>query len=85
MKFINKNQEPKDLENWKQQDKMFLRGNPKWNRVQTSIKDVIRNSLREEQGYICCYCERRLLENDSHIEHFKPKRGRHVRPVRESE
>ena len=27
----------------------------------------------KEQGYICCYCERRLTEDDSHIEHFKPQ------------
>lgn len=27
----------------------------------------------KEQGYICCYCERRLTDDDSHIEHFKPQ------------
>jgi len=26
-----------------------------------------------EQGYICCYCECRLIAGDSHIEHFRPQ------------
>ncbi len=26
-----------------------------------------------EQGYICCYCERRIEQENSHIEHFKPR------------
>jgi len=26
-----------------------------------------------EQGYICCYCGRRVSEADSHIEHLKPR------------
>lgn len=37
------------------------------------IKDSLRNSILEEQGYICCYCEKELKKNDCHIEHFKPK------------
>jgi uncharacterized protein (TIGR02646 family) len=27
----------------------------------------------EEQGFICCYCERRLEERESHIEHLRPQ------------
>ena len=27
----------------------------------------------KEQGYICCYCERRLNDEYSHIEHFNPQ------------
>lgn len=26
-----------------------------------------------EQGFLCCYCERRLINEDSHIEHFRPQ------------
>jgi len=73
MKHILKGSEPLEFTNWKKQDKMFQRGNPKWNRVPSSIKDNIRASLKEEQGYICCYCERKINESDYHIEHFKPK------------
>ena len=73
MKYIVKESEPLEFTNWKKQDKMFQRGNPKWNRVPSSVKDNIRASLKKEQGYICCYCERELRNNDYHIEHFKPK------------
>lgn len=38
-----------------------------------SIKQVIRNALMEEQGYICCYCESRVTGDNSHVEHFRPK------------
>ncbi len=73
MKYINKDREPQDFIDWKLTDKMFQRGRPNWNRVPTHIKDIIRTSLKEEQGYICCYCERRIKENDYHVEHLKPK------------
>ncbi len=35
----------------------------------------------KEQGYICCYCERTLTENDLHIEHFKPQNDPSVDPL----
>jgi uncharacterized protein (TIGR02646 family) len=35
----------------------------------------------EEQGHICCYCERRLTDNDSHIEHFRPQSDHAVDPL----
>jgi uncharacterized protein (TIGR02646 family) len=39
-----------------------------------TIKREVKRALIQEQGYICCYCERRILTNDSHIEHFRPQR-----------
>lgn len=41
--------------------------------VNRSVKADLKRSLLGEQGYICCYCEREIAENTSHIEHFKPK------------
>ena len=73
MKHIVKNQEPQEFIDWKRKDKMFQRGKPNWNRVTKQIRDIIRTSLDKEQGYICCYCERRISENDHHVEHLKPK------------
>jgi len=29
--------------------------------------------LKEEQNYLCCYCEDKIDSNNSHIEHIKPK------------
>ena len=36
-------------------------------------KRDVKDSLMKEQGYICCYCERQLTDDDSHIEHFNPQ------------
>ncbi len=37
------------------------------------IKAEFAEFLREEQGYLCCYCEEEIAKGISHIEHFKPK------------
>ncbi len=73
MKYIEKNNEPKTFADWKASDKMYQRGNPKWKRVPTNIKEDIRNALKDEQGHICCYCEREIIVNDYHTEHIKPQ------------
>ena len=72
MKQIVKNQEPPQFSNWKRQDKMAHR--PNWNRVAGAIKTVIHDALMDEQGYICCYCESRVARDNSHVEHFRPRR-----------
>ena len=41
-------------------------------------KKEVKESLMNEQGYICCYCERRLTDDDSHIEHFNPQSNNDV-------
>lgn len=33
----------------------------------------MKNSLLAEQKYLCCYCECRISDANSHIEHFRPK------------
>lgn len=37
------------------------------------LKQIIKDILLREQGYICCYCEDRISKGESHIEHVKPK------------
>jgi len=39
----------------------------------TETRIALKQSLLEEQGYICCYCEQRVSECDSHMEHFRPR------------
>jgi len=73
MKHITKTTEPAELLKWKSQDRKFQKGEPKWNRIPTPLKERIREDLRKEQGFICAYCERFLQENDYHMEHLKPK------------
>lgn len=73
MKHIVKLPEPPELIEWKAQDKMYQRGHPKWKkRVNTAVKNIVKENLIKEQGGICCYCERTLIENDYHTEHLKP-------------
>lgn len=70
MKHIVKQEEPQGFVTWKVggQNRTYRGLNRNYR-----IKSVLRNSILEEQGYICCYCERELKDNDRHIEHFKPK------------
>jgi len=71
MKYIVKGAEPKRLTNWKE-----LRNDnwePTYQNLDTGVKIATKNELMKEQGYICCYCERRLTDEDSHIEHFRPQ------------
>ncbi len=37
------------------------------------IKAHFGEFLRQEQGYLCCYCEEEIAKGICHIEHFKPK------------
>lgn len=73
MKYIVKNPEPQELLDWKNSDLQYRRGRPKWERIPSATKAIIRESLKDEQGHICCYCERFMQDNDYHIEHIKPK------------
>lgn len=34
---------------------------------------IFRHSLAREQGYVCCYCNRSISENDMVMEHVLPK------------
>lgn len=46
---------------------------------------MLKKSLVEEQGFICCYCERRIGANkkltDCDIEHFMPRNPDSSMPV----
>lgn len=71
MKPINKGSEPQELTDWK------ALANDDWQPSYAELRGVekaaIKAALMTEQGYLCCYCERRLMEEDSHIEHFRPQ------------
>ena len=74
MKRITKGAEPREFTEWKSDDKMAHR--PNWNRLSAPLKAVIHESLMNEQGFICCYCESHIVVDDSHVEHFRPKECR---------
>jgi len=78
MKYIVRENEPVKFADWKN-----LKNDnwtPSFNILQGEEKMAVINALMEEQGHICCYCERRLEVGDCHIEHFKPQKGKYGFP-----
>jgi uncharacterized protein (TIGR02646 family) len=75
MRYIKKQEAPPEFTEWKAQENEDWK--PFWNSKATNFrnpqKEIVHQSLLTEQGYICCYCQRRINLNNSHIEHFKPK------------
>lgn len=71
MRYIKKQKTPQEFLDWKAQANEDWQ--PSWDDLQNPEKNIVRQSLLKEQGYICCYCQRRIDLNNSHIEHFKPK------------
>ncbi len=74
MKYIEKGEEPSFFSDWKMNDKKYKRGNPNWDRLKSDNKTALRRALIKEQGAICCYCGTRIGIDDSHVEHFRPKK-----------
>jgi len=68
MKYIKKGSSPSEFEKWKKDNKTAV-----YNNVPVDIKEIVRHSLLEEQGYICCYCGARIEKEVTIIEHIKPK------------
>jgi uncharacterized protein (TIGR02646 family) len=79
MKHIVKQGEPGSFANWKEL------ANDEWQPTYDDLcgnpKKAVKDALMAEQGYLCCYCERRLTEEDSHIEHFHPQNDPAVDPL----
>jgi uncharacterized protein (TIGR02646 family) len=71
MKHITKQAEPQEFRDWK------ANANADWQPTYDDLRDpekpVVKGALMAEQGFLCCYCERRLIDEDSHIEHFRPQ------------
>jgi len=71
MKYIAKGKEPIQFTEWKNQKNDNWK--PAFSVLQGDEKKAVINALKEEQGFICCYCERRIEIEDCHIEHLKPQ------------
>lgn len=69
MKKITKNTEPQFFIDWK------ARNSPQsWEELQNPKKGQLREHLVEEQGYICCYCNRAInADHTTKIEHLLPQ------------
>jgi uncharacterized protein (TIGR02646 family) len=79
MKHIVKNQDTPEFDEWKASANDDWQ--PTYKDLRGAIKEEVKNSLMKEQGYICCYCERRLTDDGSHIEHFNPRSNNAVNPL----
>lgn len=79
MKTICKQDAPLEFSDWK------ARANTDWQPTYDDLrgaeKKALKQSLMAEQGFICCYCERRLVDDDSHIEHFRPQNDPQCDPL----
>jgi uncharacterized protein (TIGR02646 family) len=68
MKFIEKGQEPASLATWK--NLATWERPPTWADLQNPQKSALHDALCHEQGHICCYCNRRIGPDNSHVEHI---------------
>ncbi|MBE9064137.1 retron system putative HNH endonuclease [cf. Phormidesmis sp. LEGE 11477] len=78
MKHIQKQNEPQEFIDWKKKKK-----NPTYERFKKTkkVRIPVKEALIKEQGGLCCYCERQITLDNSHIEHFKPKSDKTVDPL----
>jgi len=72
MKFIEKGSEVPEFTRWKAQANENWQ--PDWDNLAGEPKLNIHRALLMEQGYICCYCNQRIDETNSHIEHLMPRK-----------
>ena len=79
MKYIAKQGEPEVFSNWKALANEDWQ--PSFGDLAGEPKNAVKKALMAEQGYICCYCERQLTDDDSHIEHFRPQSDPAVDPL----
>jgi uncharacterized protein (TIGR02646 family) len=79
MKYIEKKPEPQSFADWKKLANDDWQ--PTYETLSGSVKKDVKIALMAEQGDLCCYCERRLADEDSHIEHFRPQSDPTVDPL----
>ena len=79
MKHITKGAEPTKFTEWKNQaNENWV---PTYEKLSGKEKRSVFDSLKEEQGYVCCYCERELSSEDYHIEHLNPQERNEIDPL----
>lgn len=80
MKFISKrNKEPEELSTYRETPGVTYDG------IGKEIKDIIKKSLLEEQGYICAYCMGKIKCDTCTIEHYISQTRHETSPLSEEE
>ncbi len=74
MKHIQKGAEPSELTEFRNRS-VDTEIKPTWRDLEGEalLVEALRHHLFAEQGHLCCYCGRRLIANDNHIEHLVPR------------
>lgn len=67
MIYIKKEKEPRKLIQYKKQKFASFKDMP------LDIKEEVRDKLLNEQGFLCCYCMRRINNDNTKIEHWDPQ------------
>ena len=80
MRYIEKNEPPQALINWRakraehDQDLDFRDlDNVRLDGVYVNVKEAIKKQRLEDQGYLCAYTQIRIELDTSHVEHLKPQ------------
>lgn len=71
IKKPEKSESPAALERWKRRHPNANYQRLRENRIKSAVKDA----LVRRQEYVCCYCECRITDDVSHIEHISPQHG----------
>ncbi len=79
MKHVVKHLEPEAFIDWKALANEDWQ--PTYDDLSGAPKAAVKRALMQDQGFLCCYCERRLTESDCHIEHFQPQSDPAVDPL----
>jgi uncharacterized protein (TIGR02646 family) len=73
MRQIQKQKAPEEFNSWKRSFIERKGRAAKFRELTESIKQVLKKALLREQKGLCCYCCNRIVEDNSHIEHFIPQ------------
>ncbi len=76
MKYIQKQLSPHEFIAWTHAKALDAEGQPmNWGYADmpADLRDIVKESLIQEQGGLCCYTGRAITFRNSHIEHLKPQ------------
>lgn len=71
MRKIEKRGEPKELSQWR----AVNRGNPNFGYalIGSELRELLKQQMLEEQGYLCAYTGQRISAVSAHLEHLQPQ------------
>lgn len=74
-RIIKNNRQPDFFSEWKRNYRNRTGQKANYKALQREHEEYLKlkRALINEQYYLCCYCCNRVIENDSHIDHFIPQ------------